>query len=83
MFLNRKISFTAGIICGLSFAPIYFIPGIFMLSILCAQISAEEQTLDHMLHSLPSTGGWHDGPSSLVFDASGPVAIATALMGHQ
>ena len=40
MFLNRKISFTAGIICGLSFAPIYFIPGIFMLSILCAQISA-------------------------------------------
>jgi apolipoprotein N-acyltransferase len=42
MFLNRKISFTAGIICGLSFAPVYFIPGIFMLSVLCAQISASE-----------------------------------------
>ena len=40
MFLNRKISFVAGIICGLSFAPVYFIPGIFTLSVLCAQISA-------------------------------------------
>ena len=36
--LKRKISFISGIICGLSFAPIYFIPGIFTLSILCSQI---------------------------------------------
>lgn len=40
MLLNRKISLVAGLICGLSFAPLFFTPGILMLSIFCAQISA-------------------------------------------
>jgi apolipoprotein N-acyltransferase len=36
--LTRKLSIIAGIICGLSFAPVFFFPGIFMLSILCRQV---------------------------------------------
>ena len=36
--LNRKLSFGLGLICGLAFAPVYFWPAIFSLSILCAQI---------------------------------------------
>ena len=39
MFLNKKSSFISGIICGLTFAPVFFILGIFMLSILCFQIT--------------------------------------------
>ncbi|MDG1436358.1 MAG: apolipoprotein N-acyltransferase [Rickettsiaceae bacterium] len=39
MFLSRKTSFISGVVCGLSFAPVYFFPGIFMLSVLCSQIS--------------------------------------------
>ncbi len=39
MFFSKKLSLVSGIVCGLSFAPVYFFPGIFALSILCAQIS--------------------------------------------
>lgn len=39
MLQTRKISFISGIICGLSFAPVYFFPGIFALSILAQQIT--------------------------------------------
>ncbi|PCJ29859.1 MAG: apolipoprotein N-acyltransferase [Rickettsiales bacterium] len=39
MFLTRKVSFIAGIICAASFAPVFFTPGIFALSVLCAQVS--------------------------------------------
>ncbi len=39
MFLNRKISLVSGMICGVSFAPVFFTPGIFMLSMLCTQIA--------------------------------------------
>jgi len=45
MFLSRKISFISGIVCGLSFAPTYFLPGVFMLSILCAQINLSKNRL--------------------------------------
>ena len=38
MMLTKRISFFAGIICGLSFSPIYFSLGLFTLSILTAQI---------------------------------------------
>ena len=38
MILRRKLSFISGLICGLAFAPLYFFPGILMLSVLCAQI---------------------------------------------
>ena len=39
MFLNKKASLIAGLVCGLSFAPVFFTPAIFMLSVLCYQIS--------------------------------------------
>jgi apolipoprotein N-acyltransferase len=39
MLQTRKISFISGIICGLAFAPVYFFPGIFALSILAQQIT--------------------------------------------
>ncbi len=42
MFLNRKLSLVAGLICGLSFAPVFFTPGILMLSVFCNQISASK-----------------------------------------
>ncbi len=38
MILRRKLSFISGLICGLAFAPLYFFPGLLMLSVLCAQI---------------------------------------------
>ena len=44
MFLTRKLSFISGIICGLSFAPVYFLPGIFMLSVLCAQVASTKSS---------------------------------------
>jgi apolipoprotein N-acyltransferase len=39
MLSNRKLSLIFGAICGLSFAPVFFLPGIFALSFVCAQIS--------------------------------------------
>lgn len=39
MLQTRKISFISGIICGLAFAPVYFFPGVFALSILAQQIT--------------------------------------------
>ena len=42
MFLSKKISLVSGMICGVSFAPVFFTPGIFMLSILCAQIATSD-----------------------------------------
>ncbi len=39
MLSSKSLSFCSGIICGLSFAPIFFTPGIFTLSILCGQIA--------------------------------------------
>ncbi|NRB11392.1 MAG: apolipoprotein N-acyltransferase [Rickettsiaceae bacterium] len=38
IFSSKKSSFLAGILCGLAFAPVFFIPGILTLSILCWQI---------------------------------------------
>ncbi len=38
MFLSRKISFAGGALCGLAFAPVFFAPGLFALSILLHQV---------------------------------------------
>ena len=35
---NKLISLVAGTICGLCFAPVFFLPGIFCISLLMAQI---------------------------------------------
>ena len=40
MLSNRKLSLIFGAICGSIFAPVFFLPGIFALSFLCAQILA-------------------------------------------
>ena len=39
MLSNRKLSVISGTLCGCAFAPIFFLPGLFSLSFLCAQIS--------------------------------------------
>jgi apolipoprotein N-acyltransferase len=39
MLSNRKLSLIFGAICGAAFAPLFFLPGIFALSFVCAQIS--------------------------------------------
>ncbi len=38
MLSNKLSSFAAGVVCGLSFAPVFFLPGIFCISLLIAQI---------------------------------------------
>ena len=39
MLSNRKLSIISGALCGFAFAPIFFLPGLFALSFLCAQIA--------------------------------------------
>jgi len=51
MFLNKRSSFISGMICGLSFAPVFFIVGIFMLSILCFQISRSQSRKQAVTYS--------------------------------
>lgn len=46
MLSNRKLSLIFGAICGSSFAPVFFIPGIFALSFICSQISAADSRKD-------------------------------------
>jgi apolipoprotein N-acyltransferase len=42
MLLNKLTSFISGLICGLSFAPVFFVPGIFGTSLLVAQIKLSQ-----------------------------------------
>ncbi len=51
MFLNKKTSLISGLICGLSFAPVFFTPAIFMLSVLCYQISKAPTRKQAMIFS--------------------------------
>ena len=46
MLSNRKLSVISGALCGCAFAPIFFLPGIFALSFLCAQISKASSRKD-------------------------------------
>lgn len=48
MLSNRLFSFFAGIICGLCFAPVFFLPGIFCTSILLAQIKISKTKFEAM-----------------------------------
>ena len=48
MLLNKLSSFVAGIICGLSFAPVFFLPGIFCTSLLVAQIKISKSKFEAM-----------------------------------
>jgi len=47
VLLHRSIifSFISGLVCGLAFAPVFFIPGIFMISVLCRQIQSANNGL--------------------------------------
>lgn len=46
MLLNKLSSFIAGLICGLSFAPVFFLPGIFCTSLLVAQIKLSKSKFE-------------------------------------
>ncbi|MFK7968144.1 MAG: apolipoprotein N-acyltransferase [Rickettsiaceae bacterium] len=48
MLLNKISSFIAGLICGVSFAPIFFLPGIFCTSLLVAQIKLSNSKFEAM-----------------------------------
>ena len=46
MLSNRKLSVISGALCGCAFAPVFFLPGVFALSFLCAQISKASSRKD-------------------------------------
>ena len=50
MLSNRKLSLIAGAICGTAFAPIFFLPGIFALSFISAQIANSKSIKVAMIH---------------------------------
>lgn len=50
MLANRKFSLIFGAICGSAFAPVFFLPGIFSLSFLCAQILAANSRKDAAIY---------------------------------
>lgn len=50
MLANRKLSLISGAFCGCAFAPIFFLPGIFALSFLCAQINKARSQKDAAIY---------------------------------
>ncbi|MDP5110510.1 MAG: apolipoprotein N-acyltransferase [Rickettsiaceae bacterium] len=50
MLSNRKFSIINGAICGLAFAPIFFLPSIFSLSFMCAQIVNAQSKKDAAIY---------------------------------
>jgi len=50
MLSNRKLSLVFGAICGSAFAPVFFLPGIFAVSFLCAQIVAANSRKNALIH---------------------------------
>ena len=50
MLSNRKLSVISRVFCGCTFAPIFFLPGIFSLSFLCAQIFSASSRKDAAIY---------------------------------